>query len=471
MSYRIGRFLIMAVPLTVFSLAQTDVVRKPLQTDVTFDAGQIIHTNYPQVSNGEMLQTTALSLSQEVKVGDRLDFAIGLGGVFFYTIPNSIGLQYQRTIKFGTTVSEALGSVKLGDVDDPIGRFQFGIIPFKYNPDATNLGEYLLRDEAYPTIMVTGGLSEINSTEMQLEGAELELHTGPITHRLVAYTERGIEPTGDITPAYVFSYKPNSVIELGGGVAFAHLISFKPSSTTPTGPQLTPVYSTATGEVTTQPMNRYADDTVVTNINDTGYSNYTFRATKVMARISINFQSLLQSDLLGPDDLKLYSEAAILGIKDYPYYYSNIRNRMPVMVGFNFPTFKLLDKLSLEVEYLKPAFPYSIFWSYWKDAVPIPGIQPVGESYHDLLYGGVNPNDGSVIAPYDKNSLSHRAFKWSIYLKRTLVPGLTLYAQAASDYLRGYDANVGPGVLVPLPEPIINTPSDWYYLVRLDLGI
>lgn len=472
MSYRLSRILTIAIPLAVFSLARTDIVREPLQTNVVIDAGQIIHTNYPEVHDGQMLQSTGLSLTQVVNASDRLKFSVGVGGLFFYTIPNVVGLSYQRVIKYGTYVTEALASVKLGDVDDPIGHFRFGILPFKYNPDAKNLGEYLLRDEAYPTVMVSGGLSIINSAGMQVEGAELDLHTGPLTHNLVLYSERGVEPTGDISAAYVFSYKPHPAIELGAGIAFAHLIPFKPSSTTPPGPQLTPVNPTPAGEVVGQPTNRYANDTVVTNLNDLGYSNYTFKSTKIMARISFNPQAILQSDWLGPEDLKLYSEAAILGLKDYPYYYSNIRNRIPVMVGFNFPTFKLLDKLSLEVEYLKPAFPNSVYWSYATDAVPVPGIYPTGgESFHDLIYGGVNPNDGSIIKPYDKSSLSHRAIKWTVYLKRELVPGLTLYAQAASDYMRGYNANVGPAVLVPLYEPIIRTPSDWYYLVRLDLGI
>jgi hypothetical protein len=472
MGDRVSRFLKVAIPLVVVSMAHSEVTREPLRTNVIFDAGQIIHSKYAEVHDGEMLQSTSLTLTQTVDLNERLDVSVGLGGLFFYTIPNVNGLSYQRGIKYGTTVSQALLDVKLGAVADPLGHFLFGIIPYKYNPDANNLGEFLLRDEAYPTVMVSGGLSTINSAGMQVEGAQLQLLTGPLNHDLLLYTERGTEPTGDLSAAYIFSYKPHPVFELGGGVAFAHLISFKPSSTTPTGPLLSPVKPSATGDVAEQPMNRYKDDTVVTNINTVGYSNYTFKATKVMARISLNPQAILKSDLLGEDDLKLYSEAAILGTKNYPYFYNDIMARTPIMAGFNFPTFRLLDKLSIEMEYLKPAFPNSNYWSYATDAVPVPGIIPAGDqTFHDVLYGGVSANDGSIIKPYDRKSLSHRAFKWSVYLERKLVPGLTLYAQAASDYMRGYNANVGPGALVPLYEPIIKTPSDWYYLVRLSLGI
>ena len=463
MHYRLlHRSVFVSACAAFLNFGQADVVRQPLQTGVIFDMGQIVHSNYPEVHDGQMLQSTSLLISQSVDVNERLNITIGVGGLFFYSIPNVIGLSYQRSIKYGTIVDEAMGSVKLGAVDHPMGHLQFGIIPFKYNRDAKNLGEFLLRDNAYPTTMVSGGVSIINSagfhTEgagFQAEGVNLEMQTGPITHDLLVYTERGIEPNGDITPAYVFSYKPHPAIELGGGVAFAHLISLKPSRTTPNGPG--PGISDASAP--SLPLNRYKNDTLVTDIKDSGYSNYTYQSIKVMARVAVNFQSILHSELLGPEDLKLYSEVAILGVQNYPFYYSDIWNRIPVMGGVNLPTFRLLDRLSFEMEYLKTAFPNNIYFSYWKNSLPVPGIVTTGQTYHEL------------VASWDKNSLSSRDIKWSLYLKRKVIPGLTLYAQVASDHMRGYDANVGPNVLVPLPEPIIRTPSDWYYLVRLDLGI
>ncbi len=55
--------------------------------------------------------------------------------------------------------------------------------------------------------------------------------------------------------------------------------------------------------------------------------------------------------LFGKNDLKLYAEGAILGCENYPGWYNNIYDRMPIMFGFNFPTFKLLDVLAIEAEY------------------------------------------------------------------------------------------------------------------------
>ena len=344
MHYRLlQHFVFVSAVAVSLGLANAEVVRQPLQTGVIFDMGQVIHSKNNDVLDGQALQSTSLLLSQSVDVSERVNVTVGVGGLFFYSTPNAVGLGYQRAIKYGTYVNQAMGSVKLGAMDHPIGNFQFGIIPYKYNPDAKNLGEYLLRSEAYPTILASGGVSIINSAGFQVQGADLEIRTGPVAHSLLIYTERGIEPTGDITPAYFFSYKPHPAVELGGGVAFAHLISVKPSRTTPDGPG--PGISNASA--VNLPLNRYKNDTVVTDPLDSGYSNYTFKATKLMVRASINFQSILHSELLGPEDLKLYSEAAILGVKNYPFYYSDIWNRVPVMAGINLPTFRLLDRLSV----------------------------------------------------------------------------------------------------------------------------
>ena len=41
---------------------------------------------------------------------------------------------------------------------------------------------------------------------------------------------------------------------------------------------------------------------------------------------------------------------ALIGVKNYPGWYSERpEERMPIMAGFNFPTFKILDVLSIEV--------------------------------------------------------------------------------------------------------------------------
>ena len=82
--------------------------------------------------------------------------------------------------------------------------------------------------------------------------------------------------------------------------------------------------------------------------------------TKVMARVSFDPKGILPaglSKIFGKEDGKIYAEASILGlnsikaykksivngdttlvIDDSMNFYSNIKQRIPVMIGFNIPT-------------------------------------------------------------------------------------------------------------------------------------
>jgi hypothetical protein len=419
LSRKLG-FAFLVAPIAA-APAYAEVVREPIRTSVSFDVGEIANSSFED-ANELWIQRTGVTVTQGVSINeDRLRLIVGVGGLFFNSYPEASTVSYQRSLKFGPGVSQAQAIFKLGSVSDSWGTVSLGLIPFKYNPDAKNLGEYLLRSTAYPNVLVTGGYSIINSAQMLVQGAVLEAKTGPIEHDFVLSIERNYEPTGDITPSYLFAYKPHPAVELGGGITLAHLIAVKPSLTTPRG-KITSSES---------PSNRYEADTVVTDPADSTYSNYTFKATKLMARASINFQTFLQADWLGPEDLKLYGEAALLGVKNYPFYYDNRWHRIPVMVGFNLPTprpwgITLLDILSVEAEYRKADFTNSIAISYVDYTLPLPYL------------GGTSQNPGG----YDKNSVSKgpwyrdEGIKWSVYAKRHLIPGLDLYTQVASDHNR-----------------------------------
>ena len=442
--------------LAIFVSGYADVVREPIQTGVSFDVGQIPQSSFlSDDEQGTWLQRTGVSITQAVDVGERLRLIVGVGGLFFNSYPEK--MSYERSLKFGPGVGQAQGIYKLGNMSDSWGALRFGLIPYKYNPDAKNLGEYLLRSTAYPNVLVTGGFSIINSASYMMQGIDFELHTGPVKHNVFIHSERGYEPTGDISPGYLISYSPHPSVELGAGAEYAHLIPARPSVTTPK----------ASISTATDATGRYQGDTVVTDINDKGGSYYTFKAVKIVARASVNFQTLLKSDLFGPEDLKLYSEAAVLGVKNYPFYYSDVWHRIPVMVGLNLPTFKFLDVLAVEGEYRKADFPNSVYQSYVYRTLPIPTL---------------NKGDNGVPLPdqspdgYDKNSLSkgpwyrNYGIKWSVYAKREIVQGLAAFVQVASDHNRPVSFT-SDGALIPSYEPLTRKPSDWYYMVRLQLGI
>lgn len=438
-------------------LAQAEVVRDELRSSVTFDIGQVMEGSDTQYDLAhQMIQRTGISMTQGFSVNNRLDVTVGIGGLFWYSTPET-DLAYQRYVKFGPGVGQARAKFKLGSVDEPWGSLQVGLIPYKYNPDAKNLGEYLFRSNAYPNTIMTGGWSFINSAGILMEGAALEAHTGPLTHDLLISMERNFEPLHDLSAGYLLKFTPSEAFEVQAGVAFAHLIPAQPRKTTPKGP------ADPAGDKTRQPLNRYdADaDTVVTDPLDSTYENYTFKSIKLMGRFSFNPQAILQSEFLHPEDMKIYMEAALLGVKNYPFYYEKWWTRLPIMVGFNVPTFKLLDQLSVEFEYRKPEFANNIYYSYVRYSVPIPHMgENAGSNYAEVLKN--YDRDALMKAPLKRN----QGVKWSVYGRREIVPGFKLHAQVASDHYRGLDASA-----YPRQEVITKTPSDWYYVIRFELGI
>jgi hypothetical protein len=148
---------------------------------------------------------------------------------------------------------------------------------------------------------------------------------------------------------------------------------------------------------------------------------YTFKGFKTMARFSINFGTLLGMDeSMGQDAFKLYGEWALFGVKDQPFYYDRKSERMPVMVGLNIPTFGILD------EYI--------------------------EGSRDARIKEIEKDD----------------WKWSIYARKQITEGLTVFGQAARDHLRQITWEGGPKFA---GHSSTQFSGEWYYILRLELGI
>lgn len=133
-----------------------------------------------------------------------------------------------------------------------------------------------------------------------------------------------------------------------------------------------------------------------------------------MGRITIDPKTLFDIDnLFGTEDLKLYGEVDVLGLKNYSYWYDDITERLPIMFGFNFPTFKLIDVLSLEAEYYK-----------W----------PFETSYLNNIVRNSNPLPDNAIG-WDKNLYKYDDWKWSLYIKKTVFEGFSVTMQLARDHM------------------------------------
>ena len=439
--------LLKVVALTAIGAAipaQADLVRNPTQVGGSFDVGQIVSgvlyqgASYAGRAENQAITRTGVYLTESGVYNERLTIKITVGGLFWYALPETESFQTRR-IQFGPGVGQAQGSYVFGsDPAKPAATLQFGLFPYKYS-ESVNLGEYLFRSGTYPGTLVSGGWSYINAAAYMAQGARVNVPMldGKLSHDFTFFMERDLEPTNDLSPGYLVNYRPVPFFEVGAGVVWAHALSFNSDRLDRHDDNNR--YSKATGRPT-------AGDTVAspcasgTDASDCGY--YTFKGFKTMARASVDLGSLIA---LAPGEFKLYTEAALLGVKDQPYFYEKKTERMPVMVGVNLPTFGLLNRLAVEGEYQKTPFPNNNS-SVLSKQFPIPVGD--GEAFN------FDPDDAKA------------RWKWTVYFRRQLINGVSLYGQAASDHLRHFDFTATPGAV-----PTTEHPQDWYYVFRLEFGI
>jgi hypothetical protein len=164
------------------SLAQgndSEIELKRVSIVGQFDNGQIISGKMNQYENstllksykfdGDFFQRTGVWITQEAVVSGRLRLVMGVGGIFWYAVPMSDNIN-TRITQFGPGISQAQGTYTFGDLQDPVASLQMGYFPYKYNPDAKNLGEYLMRSGTYPGTLTTGGWNMLSSAAFMVQG-------------------------------------------------------------------------------------------------------------------------------------------------------------------------------------------------------------------------------------------------------------------------------------------------------------
>jgi hypothetical protein len=164
-----------------------------------------------------------------------------------------------------------------------------------------------------------------------------------------------------------------------------------------------------------------------------------------MANAVFDPKAFFSSDNMGPEDLRLYGEVAVIGLdmsKAYKAIYGDYIHRMPVMVGLNFPMFKLLDHLSLEVEWYGAKF---------KD--DLARYQSTTGAYHSML---------PVVNSKNLN-LTRDDWKWSLHAQKT-IGQIRISAQAANDHSRSGGTITSPGSEW---ETFYITPKDWYWMAKV----
>lgn len=492
--------------LALAQASQDTIERKPLVIGTKIETGQIVQGSKVIGIDPDdyYISQIGVSLTQEVIVNRRLNVKVGAGGVFYNAYPTAIrsdGGGYG--VKFGPGITQAQALYKFGDPGDSWGALRVGYFGYKYNPDAKNLGEYLFRAGAYPTFAMTGGWSIMDNAQVKVQGLEFTLSQldGALKHSFLLYNERDFRPPGDFTPAYVGEYTKGPV-QIGAGVSLYHYLPIKSKLTSPKSANNTvytfnnlPAVNTIdplTGDSLHYAANQhlvagYGDltsiiapaidpdwtaDSVIAHYNPS-VDYFTFKAVKLMGRASFSIQKVMPIALLNPEDLKVYGEIDLLGVKNYPGVYEDRTERMPIMVGINLPTFRLLNVLSFELEYFKNGNPDDM-GSQQAKLNPGYAHNTVTDNTPQDNGGGlgspVNPGQQdyySVLLKDDFNN--HRDdWKWTLYAVKQVMTGVSVRAQVANDHFRAQDSYFpgywnGPSML--------RTPKDWYYVVSVNLGI
>lgn len=342
----------------------------------------------------------------------------------------SVEMVFHSSFKMGSTFPESELFIPKAYIDQARGDIQFvntqklnlrlttGYFHFKYNEDVTNLGNTLFKSYCYPTTIMP---SVFDFPLSRLTG--LDLYFAALDRKIFAdvlfTTHLDMYPIGDFSLTTIAGTEPFRGITLKAGVQFDR---FVPVNKGITKPAEASKENLKTGEVT----------------------NFTYAGTKLMACLNLDVKRIIFGDdypaLFGEEDLKLYAEGNLLGVKNYYYFYDTLKHRVTGAFGIKLPTFKLLDILAVEFEYFGSKYPNSF----------------------DRLLNANNPFPDIQEASYLPEDWMDDDWKWSVYAKKD-ISDISLIVQFASDHLQLWSTRPVDQVF----RDNLVKPSDWYYQFKI----
>jgi hypothetical protein len=407
--------------------AQEGPVLQPMKAFVNYEFGQIEGgTTNDGKDVKELINHAAVWTLHEATLNEHARVRFGVGAAYFFVLPRSIGDNpYSHSKRSTVGITEAHGEFDVARAGDDLWlQLKAGVFGYKYNPDAKNLGEYMFRTWTYPNVITTGGLEFINSAGTQLTGLAAITRVGGLKNELMLTVETDRPPVFGLSLTDIVSYDVGGILEVGAGFMFNNFYNPDPDQVTPKDPRnsyytLSDGRKVARGVYEYEVQNGLLDPNVV-SISDTNH--YTFAGQKAMVRAALNLGALLPVPGIGPNDFKLYGEAILLGLKNYPTYYEKLADRAVYMAGLNLPTFGLLDLLSVEMEYAPNPFENST----------------VGP----LQQASATPYVGDAWASYKE--FKDDNIKWTVQARKDVYRGFSLYAQFANDHIRMLDVHSTP---------------------------
>ena len=412
--------------------------------------GKNFNDNWTQNSGGQ--------ITAEADLGGGWEGGLGLGAIqspaFFRG-----DIQFDRTqpLVWSPYVTEARLTYSLGDPGHPELQVTAGSFHFNYNPDVKNLGLYLLRGMVYPGIVLSGFESKDMLPIANVFGLNVRHEAGGYRGDLIVNSETDIKPYFDLSVAYLFRYRILDAIEVGGGANWYRAIPNRSEVTSP-GKHCPDSSSNLVTNAADVEICTIYDSTVTVHPDGTrsvavDTITGSLSGIKLMGRFSVDPKTLLGlGGKFGPKDLIFYSEAAVLGLKDYPKYYASIARRIPVMFGVNLPVFGYLDDLSFEIEY----YANRNMTDYEKaieDDSWVPRPRPFNE---------IKDAKDSVIAVVRTNTRSDN-WKWSLYGDKVVAGHLKVSGQIADDHFRTGGYYLSP----PTQSETLSDTFDWYWMFKV----
>jgi hypothetical protein len=290
-----------------------------------------------------------------------------------------------------------------------------GLFPYTCNSQVKNLGNYMYRSTIHPLSVQT----KVDYPWADLLGLRAE--AGFLDNKLkfgaFMTSEFIYVPFFDLTPAFSINYTPNKIIDIGGAIAFHHAIQLD-------------------GALLADSIGKK------------------WQGTKIDAKAVFDPKPLFGGlTFMGDDECKIYCEVALLGLHDSlevdtvelnangQFPAPSILHHMPIMVGVNVPTCKILDCFAFELEYFKS--PYINDWfGLFDNQSPLARPPMLASDWDNYI---------------NKDNL-----KWSVYLKKVMGKFETR-AIIANDHTIYKVVNQQLGNF----EQTMKKPKDWQWLVQL----
>ena len=401
------------------------------------------------------METACIGLFSETRIDEHLKVLMGFEGLlgFPFTIYNQKGSAYVpfRETRNFFWVSRGEGLYTFGDTAGTSLQIEAGYFPYKYNNEVRNLGEYIFRTMCYPPVMI----NQFDRTFTELLGFRVgNTLRGLFHHDLIFYSDVKQYPYNDFSLAYLADIKnprlvfvKQNFITLGAGVNLYRLIPVRGDLTNPENPNnaLNHYYDTVS-----KVYNAATNDT--TYGIDSGWTTYA--GTKLMGRATIDFKKIIPLEIFGPEDLKLYGEVAVLGWKNYPFFYEERKERTPVTIGFNFPTLKILRILDIDI--LDKII----------DIVDLDLLNAEAEYLDSKNVNSIRqPFYNLVPIPYPEDPTNpHERLKWSVYAKKKIGKRMSISAQIANDHIM--PKSLAPDEAIQDYTDVTYRHGDWWWNIR-----